>query len=54
MDKDNPACYECPKGKNGLHTWSPIYANNVRDGALCVHCGLILNKEQADEVWRDR
>lgn len=52
MDKINPACYECST-VTGLHTWSPIYANNIRDGALCVHCGLILNKEQADEVWRE-
>lgn len=53
MDKNNPANYECPKSKNGVHTWSPIYTNQIRTAAICVLCGLILNKVQADDVWRE-
>lgn len=55
MNKNNPACYECPKGKNALHTWSPIIDSrtNGMDGAICLHCSVTLTKEQAEEVWRD-
>jgi hypothetical protein len=53
MDKDNPACYECPKTKNSIHAWSPIYTNEIRTNAICVHCGLILNKEQTNDLWRE-
>lgn len=56
MNKSNPACYECSKGKNKLHTWSPIIkCDIIREmiGAICLHCGLVLTKEQADDVWRE-
>lgn len=32
MRKDNPACYECPKGRNKLHTWK-IGADQI----ACLH-----------------
>lgn len=49
MNKDNPACYECPKTKSGVHHW-------IRrdDGtAWCLKCDEELTKPQADDVWRD-
>jgi len=44
----NPACYECPKGKDGLHTW-----RRNPDGrfAMCVKCGLELNETDTAEVF---
>lgn len=45
MHKDNPACYECPKGKNKLHAW---FLMNDGLRAKCKHCKLILN--EADTV----
>lgn len=53
MKLDNPACYECPKGKNKLHTWSPIIQDGERDGAICLNCSLILTESQAAKVWGD-
>lgn len=53
MQKDNPACYKCPKGKNGLHTWEGKYWLNILTGAICRQCGLKLTKEQAEDVWRE-
>lgn len=55
MQKNNPACYECPKGKNGLHTWSKILDHKKIGmiGAVCKHCKLVLIKEQAEDVWRE-
>lgn len=54
MRHDNPACYECPKGKNKLHTWSSIIENEInRVGAICLHCNIILTKSQADDVWKE-
>lgn len=50
MRKNNPAVYECPIGKNKLHTWR----RNADGSAQCVHCKTILNKTDADDVWRDR
>lgn len=46
MRKDNPACYECRKGKSRLHTWSRWLG-----GAKCIHCGLELNATDAAEVF---
>lgn len=52
MQLDNPAMYEC-KGdpKQGLHYW-----RRMPDGqrAQCLNCKVVLTKEQADDVWRDR
>lgn len=48
MDKHNPACYECTKGKDGLHTWQ-----KYGEGAKCVKCGLKINKYYANEVFTD-
>lgn len=51
MNKDNLACYECPKGKkNGLHHWILRLFSKT---AYCKYCGLELTKEQADAVWRE-
>lgn len=51
MNKDNPACYECPKGKNKLHAWEGRYQLNILTSAICRHCDLKLTKEQAEDVW---
>lgn len=47
MRKNNPAVYECPKGKSALHRW------RVVDGiATCTNCSLKLNAEDtADMLW---
>lgn len=49
MYKSNPACYECPKGKNKLHTWE----RNIDKTAKCKYCKLKLTVEQAEDVWRE-
>lgn len=49
MQKNNPACYECPKGKNALHTWK----RNVDETAECIHCKIKLTKKQAEDAWRE-
>lgn len=49
MNKNNPAIYECKKGKNKLHTWKLT----CRHTARCLECGLYLNKEQTTEVFMD-
>lgn len=49
MHKNNPAIYECPKGKQTLHTWK-----RRSDGtAICKHCQLVLSKEDADDAFLD-
>lgn len=48
MRPSNPACYECPKGRNTLHTWK----RNKDLTARCVECGLTLNKIDAAEVFQ--
>lgn len=49
MRKDNPAVYECPKGKSRLHTWK-----RLDDGrAQCKDCKLILNREDAEDCFRE-
>jgi len=54
MDKDNPACYECPKSQNKLHTWQRHKTTTGELlGANCINCDLFLTKEQADDVWRE-
>lgn len=50
MRKDNPAVYECPKGKAGLHTWKRLPDRT----AICVRCKTTLTQEQADDCWEDR
>lgn len=47
MDKNNPAVFECPKGKMALHTWQ----RNPDMTATCVKCGLVLTREQADDCY---
>lgn len=49
MDKDNPACYECPKGKNKLHTWKRL----TMGGAWCQKCNLFICEEHAKQVFED-
>jgi len=48
MEKDNPACYECPNTRSGIHTWI------CRDDgtAYCLKCNKELTKPQADDIWR--
>ncbi len=54
MTPSNSAYYECPKGRNKLHTWSPIIENDTRRiGAMCLNCNLVLTAAQADEVFED-
>lgn len=49
MRKNNPAVYECPKGKSKLHTWKRVEGSSGK--AVCVECDLVLNREDADEVF---
>lgn len=49
MRKDNPAIFQCPKGKSKLHTWK-----RLDDGrAQCQNCKLVLNKVDADDTFRE-
>lgn len=50
MDKNNPAVYECPKGKSGLHTWE----RNPDMSATCKSCKLYLTVLQAADCYEDR
>lgn len=36
--------YECPRGKDGLHTWR---RTGEREEIACVHCKLTLSKSEA-------
>jgi hypothetical protein len=50
MHLDNPAIYECKSNsKNRLHWWK----RNPDGTASCAHCKLVLNKQHADECFRD-
>jgi len=49
MRPSNPACYECPKGKNTLHTWR----RNADMTATCIECDTTLSVEDAAECFRD-
>ena len=54
MQKDNPACYECPKGKGGLHTWERCpdgTGRNPLTRARCVKCNLELVAGFAFDVF---
>lgn len=48
MRPSNPACYECPKGDGGMHSWKIIDA-----GAICTNCRVKLNTEQAADCFFD-
>lgn len=49
MRPDNPACYECPKGTQELHTWK-----RLPDGtAICVKCDVQLTVEQAVDCFHE-
>lgn len=50
MRKDNPACYECPQGRNGIHTWR---RNPQTRRATCDDCGLELNNEDSADCFND-
>lgn len=55
MNKDNPACYECPKGKNKLHHWQIHRTpDKIILGANCINCDLFLNKEQTLDMMEER
>ena len=47
MEKSNPACYECPNTRSGIHTWI------CRDDgtAYCLKCNKELTKPQADHYY---
>lgn len=47
MRKDNPAVFECPQSRDGLHTWK----REKDRKATCVACKLVLNQRDADEVF---
>lgn len=49
MRKNNPACYECKKDRNGIHTWKRLPTRR----AICVRCELEINQEDAAEVFND-
>lgn len=49
MKPDNPAVYECPKDKRGIHSWRR-YEETGR--AMCVKCKLVLTPEHTAEVFR--
>lgn len=50
MRKDNPACYECPRGKNALHVWHRSKGSKI---AICVMCGLELNEADTKDCFND-
>lgn len=50
MQLDNPAIYECPKGKSGLHTW--VLAEDRT--ATCRCCNLWINREHTYDVFEGR
>lgn len=50
MDKNNPAVYACPKGKQELHTWKRLPDKT----AICTKCKLTLTVAQADDCFTDR
>lgn len=49
MRKDSPAVFECKASAGGLHRWArlPDYT------AKCENCKIVLNKADADDVFRD-
>lgn len=47
MDKNNPAIYECEKGRDGFHVWK----RNPDRTATCVKCKLVLTVEQANDCF---
>lgn len=49
MRPNNPACYECPDHKSGVHHW----IRRDDKTAYCLKCNLELTKEQADEVYHN-
>ena len=48
MRPNNPACYECPKGRSGVHIWKLVDA-----GAICTLCKTKLDAEQARDCFFD-
>lgn len=50
MRPSNPACYECPKGKNGLHHWRKSVDGKM---AMCIRCGLELNEADTADCYHD-
>jgi hypothetical protein len=56
VNKDNPACYECPKAKSGIHFWQ-IHRSpdgKIILGANCTKCDLFLNKSQTEDMVSER
>jgi hypothetical protein len=50
MRKDNPAVHECPKSKNGNGTHYWVKEITPPKGAICLNCGLQLNKADAEDA----
>lgn len=48
MDRDNPAVYECRRGRGKVHSWE----RNADRTATCQNCRLTLTAAQADDVWQ--
>lgn len=48
MRKDNPACFECPRGRDGLHWWK---RDETTMQATCQCCRLTLTKQDTAEVY---
>lgn len=63
MNKDNPACLECPKGRNGIHYWKKIpvgerYPNGrvtlTSEWRLCCdYCRTVLSLEDSADCARE-
>jgi hypothetical protein len=49
MNKDNPACYECPEHKSKMHHW----LRRDDKTAYCLKCNLELTVEQAEDCFCD-
>lgn len=50
MRKENPACYECPKGGyKALHHWK----RNTDGTATCMKCEQVLNQLDATDCFED-
>lgn len=48
MRINNPACYECSKSKDTLHSWF-LLNDGIR--ARCKHCKITLNEADSLEVY---
>jgi len=56
MDKNNPACFECPKSRSTIHWWQIHKTPDGKTilGANCVNCDLFLTSDQTIDMLYDR